>query len=62
MNCRCKILTAVLPVAILAGATGAGLAAAEPARTASIQIPQTLPQGAPGGPRRGRPASLRRNL
>ena len=46
MNCRCKILTAVLPIAILAGAPGAELAAAEPARTASIQIAQTLPQGA----------------
>jgi hypothetical protein len=46
MNRRRKILTVVLPVAILAGAPGAGLAAAEPARTASIQTPQTLPQGA----------------
>jgi hypothetical protein len=44
MNCRCKILTAVLPVAMLAGVPGAG--AAEPARTALIQIPQTLPQSA----------------
>jgi transglutaminase-like putative cysteine protease len=48
MNCRCKILTAVLPVAILVGVPGAG--AAEPARTALIQIPQTqsaMPQAAP---------------
>jgi NHL repeat len=59
MNCRCKILTAVLPVAILAGPAGAGLAAAKPARTASIQIPQMLPQGAmpQAAPPQGAPAA-----
>jgi hypothetical protein len=37
MNTRLKVLTAMLPVAILAGPLGAGCAAAEPNRTVPVQ-------------------------
>src|ERR1700735_368287 len=41
MSSQFKVLAAVLPVALLAGPLGAGSAAADPNRTALIQIPAT---------------------
>jgi hypothetical protein len=50
MNSHFKVLTAVLPVAILAGPLGAGRSAAEPSQTMAIQIPATQPMPAPPAP------------